>query len=184
MEHILSLDFGILNWIAEHVQSNTLDQVMPRISWLGNSGMVFIVLALVLLVFPKQRGTGVQILLALVFSLLLCNVLLKNVVERVRPFELVSGIELLVKAPHDFSFPSGHTSAAFAAATVFLRSRSRYKYLFLGFALLMGFSRLYLYVHFPSDVIGGILTGLASGYFATLCYQWFAKRRDHSQGGR
>lgn len=182
MEHIISLDFGILNWIAEHVQSDSLDQVMPRISFLGNSGMIFILISVLLLCVPKERSKGVQMLLALVFSLIFCNLLLKNLVTRVRPFDMVGGIELLVQAPQDYSFPSGHTSAAFAAATVMVLNRSRLRGLFLVFALLMGFSRLYLYVHFPSDVLGGMLTGMVSGYLATQCYQLIARAREEREG--
>lgn len=184
MEHIASLDFGILNWIAEHVHSDIMDKVMPVISWLGNSGMIFILFSLMLLCIPKERAKGIQLSLALVFSLIFCNLLLKNWAMRVRPFDLVSGIELLVRAPHDYSFPSGHTSAAFAAATVMLLTRSRLKYLFLVLAILMGFSRLYLYVHFPSDVFGGILTGIASGYLATKCYQLVAKKWEQRERRR
>lgn len=184
MEQLASLDFGILNGIAEHAHSDFLDKVMPFISWLGNSGMIFILFSMILLCFPKERAKGIQMSLALVFSLIICNLLLKNSVARVRPFDLVSGIELLVRAPHDYSFPSGHTSAAFAAATVMLLTRSRLKYLFLVFAILMGFSRLYLYVHFPSDVLFGILTGIASGYLATKCYQLVARAREQREGRR
>lgn len=182
MEHFVKWDLSVLDWIAKHVQSDLLDQLMPMVSWLGNSGMVWILLALVLLCIPKERAGGLQILLALGFSAVFCNLLLKNLVGRVRPFELVAGIELLVKAPRDFSFPSGHTSAAFAAAMVMVLNRSNLKYYLAGLAVLMGFSRLYLYVHYTTDIIGGIITGLAAGYLAVKCYRLLAERHEKRQG--
>lgn len=148
---------------------------MPLVSALGDKGMIWILLALLLICIPKERPRGLQILLSLGFSFVFCNLLLKNLVGRVRPFELVSGIELLVQAPHDYSFPSGHTSAAFAAATVMFLNRSNLKYFLLGFAVLMGFSRLYLYVHYVSDIVGGVITGIAAGYLAVKCYQLVSK---------
>lgn len=184
MKYIESLDFGILNGIAEHSHSQIMDHIMLFISWLGNSGMIFILVSIILICLPKERTKGIQMLLALLFSLIICNLFLKNSVSRVRPFDLVSDIELLIQAPLDYSFPSGHTSAAFAAAMVMLLTRSRLQYLFFVFAILMGFSRLYLYVHFPSDVLGGILTGIASGYLATKCYQLVVKAREHREGRR
>lgn len=182
MENFQTWDLAVLDWIAQHVQSDLMDQIMPLISWMGNRGMIWILLALILLCLPKERSHGLQILLSLGFSGIFCNLLLKNLVGRVRPFELVSGIQLLIQAPHDYSFPSGHTSAAFAAATVMFLNRSNLKYYLLGFAILMGLSRLYLYVHFCSDILGGVVTGIAAGFLAVKCYQLIAKAVDKKRG--
>lgn len=175
MEKFVSWDLSVLDWISEHVQSDLMDQIMPLIGWLGNKGMIWILLAVLLLCIPRERAHGIQILLSLGFSAVFCNLLLKNVVGRVRPFELVSGIELLIQAPHDYSFPSGHTSAAFAAATVMVLARSDWKYFLVGWAVLMGFSRLYLYVHYLTDILGGVVTGVAAGILAWQCYRLVAK---------
>ena len=92
------------------------------------------------------------------------NVLLKNIIGRVRPYDAVSGIELLVPVLSDFSFPSGHTLVCFEAATVLLKREKRSVGITaLILAVLVAFSRLYLYVHYPSDVIAGILLGILFG---------------------
>lgn len=170
MNQFLTWDLSVLDWIAKHVQSDFMDQFMPLVSKMGDKGIAWILLALILLLIPKERPRGLQILLALGFSAVFCNLLLKNLVGRVRPFDLVSGIELLVSAPLDYSFPSGHTSAAFAAATVMMMNRWHFRYYLLGFAVLMAFSRLYLYVHYLTDILGGVVLGVVAGVLAVKCY--------------
>ena len=108
-------------------------------------------------------------------------------IARPRPFDVIGGIELLIQAPTDFSFPSGHTSAAFAAAVVMLMNRSNMKYCLLGFAVVMGFSRIYLHVHYLTDVIGGVAVGVAAGIVAVECYQLYQsykKRRARRRQSR
>jgi undecaprenyl-diphosphatase len=176
MNEIKTWDLAILDWIADHIHTDLLDQMMPVITSLGDKGIIWILLALILICIPKERTAGLQILLALGFSFLFCNTLLKNLVGRVRPFDIISGIELLIRSPHDYSFPSGHTSAAFAAATVLWLNCHKAKHVLLGLAVLMGFSRLYLYVHYLSDVLAGALVGIASGFLAVKCMQLLCQR--------
>ena len=103
---------------------------------------------------------------SLLTELLLCNVILKPAAARPRPFEVNMGVRLLIEAPKDFSFPSGHTGASFAAAAALFFAGSR-GWIPVGIlAVLIGFSRLYLYVHYPSDVLAGALLGIAAGWFA------------------
>lgn len=166
--HGLSVaELGILDWIAAHLHNGFLDTVVPWITSLGNAGLFWILLGLFILLFQRgRRGVGVQVLLALLFSLILCNLLLKNGVDRIRPFALNPGVELLIPKPGDPSFPSGHTSASFAAAVVLLLNRWRGRWVTLALAVCIALSRLYLYVHFPTDVLGGALAGSLCGWLA------------------
>lgn len=170
MDGILQLEFAVMNWIAEHLHSELFDQLMPVLTSFGDHGRIWILLSLLLLLLPKERSKGIQILLALGFSFLITNLLLKNLIGRVRPFDLASGIELLIKTPLDYSFPSGHTSASFAATTVLMIKRWKGRYVALVLAILIAFSRLYLYVHYPTDVLAGIIVGVGAGYFAVKLY--------------
>ena len=170
--HALSVaELKILDWITAHLHTPWLDAVFPWITHLGALGLIWIVLAIVLLCIPRQRAYGVQVALALIFSVLLCNVILKNAVGRIRPFELAGITELLVKLPWDDSFPSGHSSAAFAAATVLCLNRHRLRWPVLILAVLIAFSRLYLYVHFPTDVLAGVLVGILCGVLAVVLWR-------------
>ena len=164
-------DLPILDWIAENLWCPFLDTVMPRITHLGDSGAVWILLALVLLCIPKWRRTGLAMALALAIGLLLCNLTLKPLVARMRPFEyqlLYFGreIHLLIQAPTDFSFPSGHTIASFEAATVVLLRSKIWGIPAMLLAALIAFSRLYLYVHYPPDVLASVVLGIGIGYLA------------------
>lgn len=133
---------------------------MPLISKLGNGGIIWLVLSGLLCVFPKYRKAGVTMLTALALDVLLCNVMLKPLVGRMRPFTVNTGMELLINAPKDFSFPSGHTAASFAAAFALLFVKNKLWIPSMILASLIAFSRLYLYVHYPTDVLAGILLGL------------------------
>ena len=137
---------------------------MPIISMLGNAGAIWIVCAVVLLVIPKTRKVGVVLAVSLAIEALCCNVILKPLVARIRPFDVNTAVQLLISPPKDFSFPSGHTGAAFAAASALFFSKNRLWIPSLVLAILIAFSRLYLYVHYPSDVLGGILLGILSGW--------------------
>lgn len=137
-----------------------LDELMVGISALGNSGLCFILLGLVLLCFKRTRMTGLAVLLSLLAGLLIGNLGLKNLVMRERPCWIDQAVPLLIASPEDYSFPSGHSLAAFeAAASVFLFHRGWGTGLLL-FAGLMAFSRMYLFVHFPTDVLAGAALGI------------------------
>lgn len=170
MKGLLQFDFSVLDYIAEHFRCNVLDTVMPLITQLGNLGSFWILLALLLLCFPQDRARGVQLLLALVLSVLVCNLLLKNLVARIRPYDINTAVQLLIASPQDFSFPSGHTSASFAAVMVLFRTNWQGRWIALAVAILIAFSRLYLYVHFPTDVLGGAAVGTVMGWVATHIY--------------
>lgn len=142
-----------------------LDSIMVFITSLGDKGFLWILTALILLFIRKYRKDGILLFAALFFGFLICNVLLKNLVARERPFAAVPQI-LLIPPPQDFSFPSGHTMASFATAAVLLRADKRMGAAALILACLIAFSRMYLYVHYPTDVLGGLAVGLFSAWLA------------------
>lgn len=176
MNPLSMAELGILDWIAAHCHNGVLDEVIPFITSLGNAGIFWIALGMLILLFHRgERSTGCQVLLALLFSLVVCNLLLKNFVDRVRPCDLNTAVELLVPRPWDSSFPSGHTSASFAAVMVLILRRWWGRWGALVLAILIAFSRLYLYVHFPTDVLGGLAVGVFCGWLAVAIWKrWIA----------
>lgn len=151
-----------------------LTPIFKFITTLGNAGVIWIVFSVGLLIPKKTRRVGVLALVSLLFSALIDNVILKNVVARTRPYDVIEGLTSLVGAQKDYSFPSGHTGSAFAAAVVmFLGLPKKYGIPILVFACLMGLSRLYVGVHYPSDVLGGALIGTGIALFT----YWFGTVR-------
>ena len=163
MDWLTQTDLNILNWIQETMQCTFLDTVMPIVTWLGEYGIVCIALALVLLLIPKTRRTGLGIGIALLLGVLIGNVVLKNLIDRLRPFEVQEGVHLLVKALYDGSFPSGHSLACFETATVLMIRNRKAGTVALALATLVAFSRMYLFMHFPTDVLGGVAIGVVFG---------------------
>jgi len=170
---ILNIDIFILDLIQSTLRCGFLDAVMIFFTKIGDNGIIWIVLTLMFLYTEKYRKMGVAMTFALVIALLLGNELLKELVRRPRPFTLKE-ITLLIPPPSGFSFPSGHTMASFAAANAIrLTHRKIGNWAFLA-AFLIAFSRIYLYVHFTTDVICGALFGLLFGYLgAALIYRKF-----------
>lgn len=154
----------ILDWIQLHLRCGFLDRLMPFVSGLANHGEIWILFAALLLLLRQQRRYGVSAACALTLDLVACNMLLKPLVGRERPFLLRPDLLLLVSPPGDASFPSGHTAASFAAVFALKTAGSPLWIPALALATVIAFSRLYLYVHWPSDVLGGILLGAAAGW--------------------
>ena len=155
------------------IHTPVLDAMMCGITRLGDAGIIWILLCIVLLILPKTRKTGVILMAALRVDLVVCNGILKPLVHRIRPFDIKTGIELLVKRPTDYSFPSGHTAASFASVMALYQAGEKKIWIpALVLAVLIAFSRLYLYVHYPTDVLGGIAVGAAAG---ALGY-WLVKK--------
>ena len=171
MEVLLGLDGNILLWIQEYIRNDFLTPFFVFITKLGDVGMIWIVLTLILMCNKKTRKTCVISAVALLLSLLFCNVLLKNLVQRVRPYEVIDTLTILVERQKDFSFPSGHTSASFAAGIVFLKNLPRkFGVPAVILACLISFSRLYIGVHYPTDVICSIVFGVVLAFLSEqLC---------------
>ena len=159
----VSFDLPVLDWIQANLQSPLMDKIMPIITLFGEGGIFWIAWAVLMLIIPKTRKIGLGMIFALLLGLLVCNVTLKPLVARIRPYDLQEKlgitINLLIERQHDFSFPSGHTIASFEAAVVLLKHSKKMGIPALILAILVSFSRLYLYVHYPSDVIVSIVLG-------------------------
>jgi undecaprenyl-diphosphatase len=173
-------DLPILDWIADNLWCPVLDTVMPVVTLLGDAGIFWIAMAVVLLFFKKTRRVGVGMGIALLAGLLLCNLTLKPLCQRPRPYDYqydVFGklIPLLIERQHDFSFPSGHTIASFEAAGVIWLNSKKWGIAALALACLIAFSRLYLYVHYPTDVLFSVVLGIG----LALLGNWLAHRIPH-----
>jgi len=159
----ISFDLPILDWIQANLQSGFMDKFMPFITVFGDAGIFWMICAAVLFIFPKTRKTGLGMAIAMMIGLLVCNVTLKPLVARIRPYDLQAElgvtIRLLCEAQHDFSFPSGHTIASFEAAVVLLKNSKKMGIPAMILAVLISFSRMYLYVHYPTDVFASIILG-------------------------
>lgn len=158
-----TVELAVLDWIQLHLRCDLLDWLMPFISSWSNSGEIWILLAIALLLF-HHRKQGLSVASALILDLLSCNLLLKPLVGRVRPCVVNPAVELLVSVPADASFPSGHTAVSFAAVFALYFSKSPLWKPAAVLASIIAFSRLYLYVHWPSDILGGFLLGAAVGW--------------------
>lgn len=171
-DFITQIDFNILNAI-QSIRNPFLDTIMPLITFLGSGGIVWAVTALIMLCFKKSRKTGIIIIVSLLLGLFLSTMGLKNVIARERPYNtegaLLTVENLLIGAPSGrFSFPSGHAISSFSAATVILLYSKKLAIPAIILATLICFTRLYLYVHFPSDVICGALFGILLAFVSNF----------------
>ncbi len=172
LEFLSTVDGKLLFFIQEYLRFGWLTKVMRFITSLGDGALIWIVLAAVFLCFHRYRKTGVAMAVALLIGYLVTNLILKNLVLRVRPYDALVGLQALIGPLRDSSFPSGHATSSIAAGFVALRGAPRY----IGIpafvlAVLIALSRLYLGVHYPTDVLAGALIGL----FAAFCAKYTAK---------
>lgn len=172
-------EFTILDML-QNIQNPVLTKIMAFITMLGEAGWFWIVLGIVLLCTKKYRKCGVAVLFALILDLILANIILKPLVARPRPCWIREEIELLVRVPKDYSFPSGHTMASFASVGALLFTEKKFGIGACVLAVLMGISRLYFYVHFPTDVLAGIVLGLLCG----IAGVYLMKRMQDTKLGR
>ena len=166
-------DLPILEWIAANLRCPFMDTIMPIITLLGDAGIFWIAIAALCLFFPKYRKMGLSMGISLLIGLLVCNVLLKPLVGRIRPYDYQlehfgKQIQLLVAAQHDFSFPSGHTIASFEAATAIMLHNKKQGIVAMILAVMISFSRLYLYVHYPTDVLTSVVLGIGIAFLGTF----------------
>ena len=150
------MEIHILDMI-QNLRTPIGDVVVPLITRLGDAGIIWIILTVLLLI---------------------CNVFIKNLMERTRPFDVNTAVQLLVAKPRDYSFPSGHTAASFASVTaLYLAGEKKMWKAALVLAVLIALSRLYLYVHYPTDIIGGVIFGSLSGYLGYKIVEWIQKKK-------
>ena len=167
MGMIQAFDEAFIRFVYENVQGGFLDGVVPVITKFGDKGILWIVLTIALVIacikYKKLRCVAISCALALIFSGLFCNLILKPMVMRTRPYDLIE-IELLVERLSDYSFPSGHTSAAFAFASALWLNNRKFGWIAVLAATIMALTRLYLCVHFPTDVLAGLVLGVICGW--------------------
>lgn len=188
----MELELSILDFI-QSLRTPFGDTAMPLISKLGDVGMIWIILGLILLIIPKTRSYGVLVTAVLIADVILCNGILKNLFQRIRPCDINTAVTLLIPKPKDFSFPSGHTACSVAVSTaLFLvrekrstpdKERNRVRSVMGNLwipawilTVMIAFSRMYLYVHYPTDILGGIAVGLAAGYIGYKVTEILGKR--------
>lgn len=181
------MDYAILNYI-QNLRTPLLDTVMTYITKLGDSGILWIVLSILLLFFKKTRKSGAASALALIAGTVIFTVIVKNIIARTRPYDgenaLLQAAQLIIPPPGDYSFPSGHSMASFAAAVSILLNNRKIGIGALIAAFLIAFSRLYLYVHFPSDVICGIIFGTASAFFSNFIVNKIIKLHEKKKASQ
>lgn len=177
---LLQWDGNILLWIQEYVRSASLSVLAAPYTMLGNRGLMWIALSLVMLCFRKTRKAGALALCAMALGLVVTNLTIKPLVSRPRPWLMVEGLGHIVEEKDPNSFPSGHTCAAFAAGMVWMRTLPwRWgRIAAVAAAVLMGLSRLYVGVHYPSDVLAGALIGALCAWIAWKAYRIYENRRS------
>lgn len=182
---MVATEIQILDWIQATFRSDIGDVIVPILTSLGNAGAVWLILAGVLLIKPSTRKTGAILWVALLADLVLCNILCKPIVARTRPFVVNPSVQLLINAPKDYSFPSGHTAASFAAVFALMFQKNKGWIPCMVLAVIIALTRLYLYVHFPTDVLGGVVIGVIAGYighkFGPKLYEFVAAKWKQKQ---
>lgn len=159
----MSLDQTILYWIQNHTVCDLFDLLMPKLTLLGSGGAIWLLAAGGMLCTKKYRRQGVILLAGLAVGVLVGNVCLKNLIARPRPCWLDDGVMMLISSPTDYSFPSGHTLSSVIGATVLTKTDRRFGWAAIPLAAVIAFSRLYLFVHFPSDILAGAILGVIIG---------------------
>ena len=173
-----SMELAILDWIQVNMRTPFLDKVVPVFTRFNDNGELWIILAILLILFKKHRKAGFSVIVGLLFDLVACNVVLKPLIGRIRPFMVNTAIELLVEAPTSAAFPSGHTASSFAAVGALWACGSPFWKPVGVVAILIAFSRMYLYVHWPTDILGGIILGWACGYFGAKLILFITKKLE------
>lgn len=162
MGYLYNVDKALLSFFSERMRNGLFDAIMPFVSIINNHGEVWIALAIILMINKNTevRRLGISVLISVAIGYILGDQIIKNVVARTRPIGAEFNFNFIISLPKSYSFPSGHTTSSFAAFGAFLFSKAKRKYWVLLLAALISFSRMYLHVHYPSDVLGGIVLGL------------------------
>lgn len=172
-EFITQFDFSILYWIQENLRTPFLDGVCAFLSYVFEAGIFWIASALLMIAFRKTRVTGAAVLGAMLVALLVGELGLKNIICRERPCIVDPTVTLAIPVPNSYSCPSGHTGSSFAAAGAILAFNKKLGIPALILALVVGFSRMYLFVHFPTDVLAGAVLGLLCAFAVYFIFRKF-----------
>lgn len=170
-------DAAVMAFIQTHFHNIVTDTVFPIITMLGEAGIGWIVLSLILLCFKKTRRTGVLVLAAMTVTLLFGELMMKNIVCRPRPCSVFTDFPMLIARPTSYSFPSGHTSSSFAAALILTLRHKKIGWLAYIPAALIAFSRIFLFVHYPTDVFAGMLLGTLAALLTYFIAKAIQKRQ-------
>lgn len=181
-EEITHTDMAILHGIHDSLASPVMDSAMSFVTTLGDIGFIWFVIAATAICLKKHRLYGIAIIVAIILAFMVGDMGLKHLFERPRPFLADPSLATeLIELPTSFSFPSGHTSSSFAAATVLCLTPFAHRWFkpaaVLG-AVAIAFSRLYLCVHYPSDVCAGAILGIACGFAAVAITKAFFSWRE------
>lgn len=163
VKYFRNIDSKALEYISVNCKNKTFDKIMPIITMLGNLGIVWFAISSLLLLKVEYRIIGIGVILALILTTIIGEGIIKHIVKRKRPFTYKEE-ELLISKPITYSFPSGHTASSFAALAVFLQMNGKLGLMVSPIATLIAFSRVYLKVHYPTDVIFGMLLGCTCGF--------------------
>lgn len=167
IEVLSSIDENILIFLQNNIRNPLFDSILIPFTKSNNHGILAIVIVALLIIISRYRKVGITALLALIIDTIIINLFIKPTVARIRPYDTIEGLHLLLNRANDYSFPSGHTGSIFAVATViFLLMPKKFGIPALTVAILMGFSRVYVGIHYPSDVICGMLFGIISAAVA------------------
>ncbi len=171
----MNLELGIMQFIDHNLRSLLLDNLMIFFTKLGEFGLVWLLTGITLIFFRKYRKYGVMLMISSASAFIIGEFLIKNIVCRMRPCFMVSGIELILDAPNSFSFPSSHASTAFASSWILLKMNKKIGIASIVVAVLISFSRVYLFAHYPTDILGGALLGILCAQMVYMMRFKFSK---------
>lgn len=169
-------EYECLSWLQDH-RTQILTPAMKFLSFLADKGWCWIVTGVILLLMHRTRRTGIEVAVAMLMLYIVGNLILKNVFDRVRPYDLYQSLIPLAAKPHDASFPSGHSMQSFAAATAIFLNNRKWGTAALILAAGIAVSRLYNGMHYPTDVIAGVLLGIAAGIVSHCLVRWYMERK-------
>ena len=176
----MPFEFAFLDWLYQF-RNPVMNTISIFFDYAGAHGEIWIAFTLLLLLFRRTRKAGFAMAVALVLYMAAGHFFLKPLFARPRPCDVNTAITILVKRPHGHSFPSGHTASAFAAAFALCLQNRKLGVPALVLAAFIAFTRLYLYVHFPTDVLGGLVLGIALGFFASWLVDNLANKSKKKQ---
>lgn len=174
MDALLQLDGNILLWIQDYLRNDVFNVFWKLITHFGDGGYFWLTLTAVLLCFKKTRKTAMVAFCSIALCFLITNLCLKNVIARPRPYTQIENLSILIAPLKSYSFPSGHTANSFAIALIYFRMLpKKWGIAAVVLATLIAFSRLYLGVHYPTDVLGGFVIAL---FCSTVVYTIYQKK--------